>query len=421
MILLDKQFREAFLNQLRKNAMKKDAYSSTTYMTIYNLIKQDKIKIYYNIGLAKRDKPLKKPSIPKMSNPFKKKEKKKEERMEDYFTYNIGENYSEINNLEQLNEGWAFNKIWNIMTGWDLSTKLTIKGGYDPIRKRMKFVVWFYLGAEPENIFMRKIFKAMYNKLLAAILHEGIYMYNLAANGASLDENVKNWYKMYFTTTMLTSTNRSTISKFVGDYLGNVWPEYMFNNIEKYLTAGTEPLLKEKIVQDMKSSFITGRPLLVDYVKGPFKPLLANELPDRFDLDVQSLDSVSAYIKDIIEFVSFMYFNRNDQFSLSDLASVPSFSKMIPPGKTFSWGSKCLGFEIVGDKEYFDSAYDNIYGLKDPYGGDKAFFKKTHIFSEMFCPSEVQAKVIYYSVLRDNIDDSNLRLIDNAVKGLSIL
>ena len=79
-----------------------------------------------------------------------------------------------------------------------------------------------------------------------------------------------------------------------------------------------------------------------------------------------------------------------------------------------------MGFEIVGDSSYFDEAYGNACDIKDPYNDNK-FFKKNFIFAETYMPSTVEAKMIYYSVLRNVVDDTTLRLIDAATKGLSIL
>lgn len=427
-MIWDKVFTQRFLEELRAHALKKDSYSSTTYSIVYNLIQERKIKIIFNTAIAEWKGGRDLPSLPKKEHP-------EEDQKYEYSTQ-YGEMVQHVGHVKDMTApsveksnhgllyrtaGKAANTGFNIITGWDASTKLTMRGGYDPIHKNIKIVVWFYLGVEWEKLAFKNIFKKVFNNILAALLHEGIYLYNNSSNGLALNSNVTNWYKLYFSKTIMDATNRTTIARFMGDYLGSIWPKYIFDNIEKPLIRGEQPAIKEKVIMDKKSSVVQNKPLIADYIKGPFKLLLGKDLPERFDMDIESMDDVQAYVKDFIEFVTFMYLNKTQQFNINDLKSVPKFNFVFKNLKTGTWTNKCLGFEVVGDYKYFDEAYDQTCDIKDPYETDKNFFKKNYIFSEMYMPSTIEAKMIYYSVLRNTVDDINLRLIDCATKGLSSL
>ena len=437
-MIFDRKFRDAFLKELAKKAKEESLSSVSTYNVIYNMIKNKKIQITFNTALLKHNS---KNGLASTIGGMRK--KKDNDNSNDYERYRPDVKYHDrpelseriLNVTNPLNIGRSALRLArkgvanaiDIATGWDYSASFKVSGGYDPNRKIINIVAWWYMGFEFETYIFENVFKKIYSMILGLILHEGIYLYNFKSNGNSFDDRIQNWYKHYFINSMMQYTGRSTVSKFCGNYLGEYWPRYMFDNIEKYVVNGENIPIREKIVTDFNKSPLLRTPLIEQHIKkSPINMLLKKELPERYDLDVETLDSVNAYFKDFIEFVGFMYTNRNKTFEPSQISEVPAFDYFI---KNFDnntgWKDKCLGFKIVGDKDVFNAAYDDIYDLKDPYDKPyKTFFKKTNLYSEMYMPTSIQAKLVYYSAIRNiklEDDHSNIRLIDYAMKGVSSL
>lgn len=445
-MIFDKIFKDKFLDALRSKAKEQGTNSISTYNVVYNQIMNNKIKITFNYALLKHDSSKGLASYFGESNDY----------FDDIKYKNIQENVHDLLKKEKTkNDSSLFSKLdyytnplnikpaslakgtWNLtkkagkgainfLTGWDIKEQFKVSGGYDPNKKIIKLVVWFYTGLEPERLLFDELFPKIYSLILASILHEGLYIYNFKSNGNSLDSQVSNWYKHYFVNSMMQHTGRSTISKFCGNYLGESWPKYMYENVEKFIVNGNEPYFKEKIIGDYKKEPLVRNPLIKEYVKkSPIDNLRKNVLPDRYDLDKETLDVVEAYFKDLIEFIVFMYTYRNKQFSPKAIGEMPEFDYFLKNFGSNGWKDKTLGFKIIGEPKTFDDAYDDVYGLKDVYSsGFNNFFKKNYVYSEMFMPTTIQSKLVYYSTLRNvklEEANSNIRLIDYAIKGISSL
>lgn len=440
-MIFDKIFTNKFLEELQRLANTRDGTSNTTYSIVYNLIREKKIVIYFNTGIAEinsnppdaKFSQIIKSGVKDLGN-YKFKYKDNADRDRNFQLSKIPYAAQGAKALGRTADA-ATRLVTSPTRLLNWNTDVKVKGGYDPRNGKIKFIVWFYIGVEWEKIIFRKIFAKVYSSILAALLHEGMLLYNLKGNATAYDKNLENWYKLYFSKTIMEMTRRTEIARFCGNFLGEMWPRYMYDSFEKYTIMGQEPPIKEKNIVNKRTAFITRQPLIKDYFKKPFKLLLGKELPERYDLDVDSSEDITAYVSDFIDFAVFMYMNRNKSFSLGDLKRVPKFETMSSYTRStnddgehsyktkYNWTTKCLGFEIVGDSANFDEAYDQIYDIKDPYSSKEfnRYFKKSYIFSEIFMPSEVQAKVVYFSVLNNVIDEDSIRLIDCATKGLSTL
>lgn len=445
-MIFDKIFKNFFLDSLRKKAKEQGTNSVSTYNIVYNQIMEKKIWITFNYAVIKHDSSKGLASFLTSDNKLKNDQPDTKNGTiyrpeltyhEPSVTGNIFDRidyYTDPTNIDPVSIGkgaWRLTKkaakgAVDLVTGWDWRKQFKVSGEYDPNRKIIKLVIWFYSGLEPEKLFFDEMFPKIYSLILAAILHEGLYIYNFKSNGNSLDSRVNNWYKHYFINTMMQHTGRSTISKFCGDYIGSTWAKYMYENIEKFIINGNDPYFKEKIVKDYKKEPLTRSPLIKEYIKkSPINELMKNVLPERFDLDRETIDALDAYFKDLIEFITFMYTYRNKVFSPKAVGEMPPFDYFLNNFGNNGWKDKCLGFKVIGEPKTFDDAYDDIYGLKDVYdAGYKTFFKRNYVYSEMFMPTSIQSKLVYYSTIRNvkmEESNANIRLIDYAIKGLSSL
>ena len=433
-MIFDNWFKNRFLDALRVKAKEQNANSVSTYNVIYNQIMDNKIKITFNYGLLKHDSSKGLASF--MSEADDQKDitssTKKYSLLDEIKNgKRKKDNKTNINSKSLAKGTWKLTKnitkgAIDLLTGWDFKEQFKVSGGYDPNRKIIKLVIWFYTGLEPERLIFEELFPKIYSLILASVLHEGLYIYNFKSNGNSFDSRLNNWYKHYFINTMMQHTGRSTISKFCGDYLGESWAKYMYENVEKAIVNGNDPYFKEKIITDYKKEPLTRSPLIKEYIKkSPIDNLRKNVLPERYDLDKETVDAVEAYFKDLIEFMVFMYTYRNKIFSPKSIGEMPEFDYFVKNFGNNGWKDKTLGFKIIGEPKTFDDAYDDIYGLKAVYEtGYKTFFKKNYVYSEMFMPTTIQSKLIYYSTLRNlKLEDqnSNIKLIDYAIKGVSSL
>ena len=86
--------------------------------------------------------------------------------------------------------------------------------------------------------------------------------------------------------------------------------------------------------------------------------------------------------------------------------------------------SRCgMGFAEMANPRTFTTAYKNATGISGIYTPNEVarFFQKTRLYSELYFPSTILAKTMYYSTMGDDATGEDVRLFSAVNDGLMYL
>ena len=95
--------------------------------------------------------------------------------------------------------------------------------------------------------------------------------------------------------------------------------------------------------------------------------------------------------------------------------------KVVLPLKSniYPYMNQKFGFDIIGDKDYFDLAYKLTFNVKKMYSLKKYSVRHNMIYSEIFLPVSIFSKILFVNITTQNdYDNIMLYLINCANKGL---
>jgi len=313
-------------------------------------------------------------------------------------------------------------------------------GGYDSAAQHIRFIVRVRPDFDIESYMGGGHIRRACSSILAALAHEGMFLYNLRTDGKLMSHPyVVNWFKNYFAMSIARVTNRTTVARIVASKIDYEYPLSLFMNIEKPSMTNMPLRVREQMIGRRHQS-LGGKALFEEYIIEGLSSIVGEDLPTALDIDQDSADALKRYMDEHVWLTYLLYKTRNltrGQLTIDELRRDPALEaendRPTPLWRGYPTGTQRpylpqqykygMGFGEMANPKIFSTAYKNATGLRDVYSDAllRSFFRSNRVFSELYFPSTILGKVMYYAVRDPDATGEDVRLFSAVNDGLMYL
>lgn len=267
-------FKTHLLNYINRMAENKPYFSPTTYTIVYNLIKNDKIKIKHTFE----------------GNPLKWKDK---DSVVGGLNYSTGE--IELDVRIDLSLARLISRTENIESN------------------------------TPQ-------FNSMVRKIFAIILSEGIFLYNKQSNGSLIETKlITKWYLIYFLNATQKLIEQSSMAKKLAEAVAQTYAKIVYNIFEVPVMNDESPDISIDYGKGDAESEYEGLPTIAKGSRLHFSKAVKkifnteiNKLTSDYNLSMETEESLRSFASAFSLFVTFIFNNRYSKLTPDNLAESPT-------------------------------------------------------------------------------------------------